>query len=380
MHAIADFFKGIFDTGLWPARWHCGYWSAFHGWLYITSDLLIWLAYFMIPVIIFRYVSKRKQVINYPGIYLLFAAFILLCGTTHVLDAAMFWVPMYRLNALVRCFTAIISLLTVYYLIKIIPVAFKQKTSVELERENSRRLYAELKLAEANKSLEAFASIASHDLQEPLRKIKTFSTLLYDANVESFTPESRDLANKIIHSTERMQTLIKDVMSLSTISDQISFQPVNISDAIAAAKEDLEIKIAEKNAIIHAGEIPPVKGNKNYLAQLFSNLISNAIKFNDNQPVIAIRGEAAGNRVMISVQDNGIGIHENDLPRIFDAFTRLNGKTEFEGSGIGLTICKKIVDIHHGTIRVMSKPGEGTTFTLDLPAADASDDHDQQPD
>src|SRR3954471_10457485 len=88
MHPIIDFFSGLFDTGLWPARWHCGYWSSFHGWLYISSDLMIWLAYFMMPIIIFNYVSRRKQVIKYPGIYLLFAAFILLCGTTHFLDAS----------------------------------------------------------------------------------------------------------------------------------------------------------------------------------------------------------------------------------------------------------------------------------------------------
>jgi two-component system, chemotaxis family, sensor kinase Cph1 len=369
MNSIIDFFRGLFDTSLWPARWHCGYWSDFHGWLYISSDLMIWLAYFMIPIIIFNYVSRRKQVIKFSGIYLLFAAFILLCGTTHFLDASMFWVPMYRLNGLVRFFTAVISLMTVYYLIKILPEAFKQKTSIELEGEINRREFAELKLAEANKSLLAFATIASHDLQEPLRKIKTFSSLLYEANAEKFSPESVEFANKIIQSTERMQALINDVLSLSTISEEIEFKTVQISDVVSNVKEDLEIKILEKQADIQCAEIPLVKGNKSYLTQLFLNLISNGIKFNHKKPVIMITGELVGSRVVIKVSDNGIGIGESDLDKIFEAFSRLNAKAEFDGSGIGLAICKKIVTIHNGKIRAISKPGEGTTFIFDLPLA-----------
>ena len=369
MKSVVDFLKGLFDSHLWPARWYCGYWSDFHGWLYIISDLMIWVAYFLIPVIIFNYVSKRKHVIKYPGIYLLFGAFILLCGTTHFLDASMFWVPMYRLNALVRFLTAVVSLLTVYYLIKILPEAFRQKTSIELEREIGRREIAELKLAEANRDLEAFASIASHDLQEPLRKIKTFSSLLYESNTADFTPESRDLTEKIIHSTERMQGLVNDVLSLSTLSEEITLDPVDIRKVISNALDDLEINIQEKAAFIHIGHIPPVSGNSNYLNQLFVNLISNAIKFTKQKPVISISGEQQGERVFIRIQDNGIGIEEKDISRIFEAFTRLNAKSEFEGSGIGLTICRKIVTLHKGTIRVNSKPGEGTVFIVDLPAA-----------
>jgi two-component system, chemotaxis family, sensor kinase Cph1 len=369
MHSITEFFKGLFDTDLWPARWHCGIWTSFHGWLYIVSDLLIWLAYFTMPVIIFSYVSKRKQVIKYSGVYLLFAAFILLCGTTHFLDAVMFWSPMYRLNALVRFFTAIVSLLTVYFLIKIIPEAFKQKTSIELEREIRRREFAELKLADANKSLEAFASIASHDLQEPLRKIMTYSKMLYDNNETSFSTENRELANKIVHSTDRMQTLVHDVLSLSTISSEIALEPVNIQKIISRIQEDLEIKIAETKAEIRVGEIPAVMGNESYLTQLFLNLITNAIKFTNQKPLISISGEVLGTRVYIHVKDNGIGIDHADTLKIFEAFSRLNPKLEFEGSGIGLTICQKIVSLHNGKIGVESTPGVGSTFTVDLPRA-----------
>lgn len=370
METIIKFFKGLFETDLWPPRWHCGYWSNFHGWLYILSDLMIWLAYFMIPIIIFSYVTKRKQVIKYPGIYLLFAAFILLCGSTHFLDSSMFWIPMYRLNALVRFVTAVVSLLTVYYLIKILPEAFKQKTSIELETEIGRRQLAEFKLSETNKRLEAFAYVASHDLQEPLRKIKTFTSLLNELDLERAGTESKYLTNKIIHSTERMQELISDVLNLSMIADKIEFKLVDIRQIIASVLEDLEIRIKGKKANILIGEIPLVKGNQTYLTQLFTNLISNAIKFNTDRPIISISGEKFGDKVNIHVTDNGIGIEERNISKIFDVFSRLNAKSEFEGSGIGLSICKKIVTIHHGTIRVKSTFGKGTTFSFDLPAHD----------
>ena len=195
MKPIGDFFKGLFDTRSWPPRCQSGHWSKFDGWLFIISDIMIWLAYFMIPIIILSYISKRRQRIRFSGIYLLFATFILLCGITHLLNAFMFWVPMYRLNTLVRFLTAIISLVTVYRIIKILPEAFKQKTNLELENEISRRELAERKLAEINKSMEAFATLASHDLQEPLRKIKTFSSLLYDANADKFDDKSKQYAN-----------------------------------------------------------------------------------------------------------------------------------------------------------------------------------------
>src|SRR5437762_2260812 len=119
MKEVFDFFQGLFATDKWPPRWKCGQWSDFHGWLYIVSDLMIWLAYFLIPVIILRYFSGRRNVIKFSKVYLLFATFILLCGTTHLVDAMMFWTPAYRFNALVRSATAIVSLFTVYHLVKI---------------------------------------------------------------------------------------------------------------------------------------------------------------------------------------------------------------------------------------------------------------------
>ncbi len=243
MEQIFDFLRGLFDTNLWPARWQCGKWSDFHGWLYIISDLTIWLAYFLIPVIILNYFSKRKSTLKFEKGYFLFAAFILLCGITHFLDAMMFWVPVYRFNALIRFLTAGVSMMTVFYLIKILPEVFKQKTSLELENEIVKRKEAELKLEEANNGLKAFAYVASHDLQEPLRKIRMYTSRLNEINAVKTDEVSKSYTDKIISASTKMQNLIEDVLKLSSISTEIDLQPVSVQEAVANAKDDLEIKI-----------------------------------------------------------------------------------------------------------------------------------------
>lgn len=369
MNQIIEFFRGLFDTHLWPARWYCGHWTDFHGWLYILSDLMVWAAYFLIPLIILHYASKKRTGLKFHKAYLLFAAFIVLCGTTHFLDALMFWVPLYRLNAIVRFLTGAVSLATVFYLIKILPEAFKQKTSLELEMEIARREEAERKLAEANKGLQAFAYIASHDLQEPLRKIRTFSSMLNKANEGAFDERSKELAQKINSSTQRMQNMIQDVLTLSTITNAAELVSVSTEDAVKRAKEDLEIKILEKNAVVKCGPLPMVKGNLAFLSQLFANLIGNAIKFCIGQPIVHISGEQKDDKVFIYVADNGIGMNKEDIEYIFLAFKRLHSRMQFEGSGIGLAISKKIIDLHNGKIRVESEPDKGTTFIIELPAA-----------
>lgn len=134
MKDVLDFFAKLLDSSDWPLRWHCGNWSSFHGWLYIVSDLLIWAAYFAIPVIIIRYITRQRQQ-RFFKLYILFAAFILACGATHFLDALAFWVPAYRLSALVRVVTAVISWITVFTLIRLLPHAFALKSPRDLEAE-----------------------------------------------------------------------------------------------------------------------------------------------------------------------------------------------------------------------------------------------------
>lgn len=368
MKEIIEFFEGLFRYDLWPARWHCGYWTDFHGWLYIASELMVWTAYFLIPLIILNYFSRKGPAIRFRKVYLLFATFILLCGATHFIDALMFWIPMYRFNAVVRLATGIVSLFTVYHLFRVLPELFKQKTNVELEREIHRRLEVEKKLEEANQGLAAFAYVASHDLQEPVRKMKTYLDLLSERNADHFDDKSRWYATRLSASAERMQNIIKDVLTLSSLREHTDLEPVNTNTLVQNAIDDLELPIAEKRARLQVDPLPDVRGNAAYLTQLFYNLIGNAIKFTVTDPVVQISGERIGDAAYIRVRDNGIGIDKENQQRIFGAFQRLHSKSEYEGTGIGLAIVKKIVDIHGGEIFVESTIGEGTTFTIKLPA------------
>jgi signal transduction histidine kinase len=366
MTQFYDFLSGLFATDKWPARWHCGQWSTFHGWLYIISDLVIWMAYFLIPYFIFDYLRKKRESLVLSRIYFLFASFILLCGSTHFLDALMFWVPMYRLSALVRFATAVVSMVTVYYMVKFLPEFFRQKTYNELLVEIERRKDAERKLAMANADLEKFAYVASHDLQEPLRKMIVFNQMLEQRNRDKFDDRSRELVEKTIRSSNRMQTLITDVLSLSKLTQDVPLGPVDLNVVISQAREDMEVKIGERNAKITVGDLPQVKGNQGYLLQMFYNLLGNALKFTHGQPEIDISSTIKDGYAYIAVKDNGIGIDKEYFEKIFLPFQRLNSSSEFDGSGIGLSLCYKIAHIHGGEIKVESEPGKGSTFIVKL--------------
>jgi PAS domain S-box-containing protein len=153
MKEIADFFGLLFDSNDWPPRWHCGKWTEFHGWLYIVSDLLIWSAYFAIPVVIIKYLS-RKQDARFIRLYFLFAAFILACGATHFFDAVSFWVPLYRLNALVRLVTGVISWITVFYIVRYLPKLISLRPLKDLEQEIEQRQQAEEQVSRLNAELD----------------------------------------------------------------------------------------------------------------------------------------------------------------------------------------------------------------------------------
>jgi PAS domain S-box-containing protein len=249
-----------------------------------------------------------------------------------------------------------------------------------LERERERTFK---ELNRSNKELEEFAYVASHDLQEPLRKIATFNERLRKKFGDVLGPEGRAYLDRIILSTDNMRMLIDNLLEFSRITrSSQAFELCNLNTIIREAIADQELKIEETGCVIHVSNMPSIEAVPMELKQLFTNLIGNAIKFRkkDVTPTILIKAEKISrlekNRFhlpvergffKIEVKDNGIGFEEEYSERIFQIFQRLHGKTEYAGSGIGLAICKKIVDNHEGTIFTQSKPGLGATFTLVLP-------------
>lgn len=532
MNEVWDFFSNLLDTSDFPPMWHCGYWSLFHGWLYIFSDVAIWMAYFAICIIIIKYISKKYDS-QYIRVYFLFAAFILACASTHLLDALMFWYPFYRVNALIRFLTAIVSWVTVFNLVKLLRIAFAQKSPGQLVAEIEHRKEIELqlkinnellteaqeiarlghwqwnvvtnkvtwsemtmklfgldesskemsyetyiqklhpedrqfvhesvmqafknknfpkfyhrivhnngqirimlskgeiildetgqiikmigtvqditdlknteeklliktqKLEASNIELQKFASITSHDLREPLRKIITFGSMLEKETKGILSEKGVLYLQKITSASLRMQKLVDDILDFSNLTVNNYFTgKVQLNAVVAQVLSDMEVSIENSDARIVVGKLPEIEGNPSQLGQLFQNLISNALKFKktDTAPFIEIKSEIVDSNSLqdmlpagiqynfsvvrnpeyqnseryckIYVHDNGIGFDEVYLDKIFLIFQRLHDKTKYEGTGIGLAICKKVVDLHNGYITAYSNTGEGATFIILLP-------------
>lgn len=248
-----------------------------------------------------------------------------------------------------------------------------QRASNELNQINSQ-------LEQSNFDLLQFASVASHDLKEPLRKIQTFGNLLHENIKDKIDSKDSNYLEKIIRSANRMQVLIQDILTLSKLSNSdIPYEPVNVEEIITNIIDDLDVSIKEKNVRIEMHDLPVIQAIPGQIHQLFQNLISNSIKFNNSgAPVIHISHEEIGEEdaqpfgidpkafVCIKLSDNGIGFDEQYKEKIFGIFQRLSG-SEYDGTGIGLAICKKIVDNHEGYIKAESKPGDGASFTIFLP-------------
>lgn len=224
-------------------------------------------------------------------------------------------------------------------------------------------------LMRSNLELEQFAYVSSHDLQEPLRKVTLFTEMLEQNLKEKAGPETKKYIENICAAVDRMRTLIQDLLAYSRLKrEEVVREPVDLSGILNQLLHDMDTVLAEKKATVHVGVLPVVKSNPSQMYQLFQNLIGNAIKFHrDEPPVVAIDSEAKGGEWVISVKDNGIGIDPKYSEQIFKVFQRLHGRERYPGTGIGLAICKKIVEQHGGKIWVESELGRGATFYFTLP-------------
>jgi signal transduction histidine kinase len=229
-------------------------------------------------------------------------------------------------------------------------------------------------LERSNRQLEEFAHAASHDLKEPIRKIQVFTALLKGQLSSQLKDSEVQTFERIEKSTSRMSLLVDDLLLYSHVS-QVPHKKelVNLNEVLRQVQEDLELDILQKNVTVNADSLPTVNGYRRQLQQMFQNLVSNAIKYGRAgvQPQLNILYNTAveHNRAyhVIEVRDNGIGFEQQYADKIFQIFTRLHGKNEYSGTGVGLSIVKKVIENHQGIIQVESMPGEGSTFKILLP-------------
>jgi PAS domain S-box-containing protein len=253
-----------------------------------------------------------------------------------------------------------------------------QKQAEEALRESEEKLrQSATQLERSNRELQDFAYVASHDLQEPLRKIVVFGERLKEKNADKFGPESVDYLERMQSAAGRMQTLINSLLAFSRVTTKAQpFTPVNLAEVAAAVVDDLEGRIELVKGRVDVGSLPVIDAEPVQVRQLLQNLIGNALKFRrpEEPPVVKVEAQIIPDPdtpekklCRLTVSDNCIGFDEKYLDRIFNVFQRLHTRNEYEGTGMGLAIVKKIALYHGGNVTAKSKPGEGSTFILTVP-------------
>ncbi|ELY92161.1 PAS/PAC sensor signal transduction histidine kinase [Natrialba hulunbeirensis JCM 10989] len=230
-------------------------------------------------------------------------------------------------------------------------------------------------LQQSNERLEQFAYAASHDLQEPLRMVSSYLQLIDQRYADELDADGQEFLEYAVDGAERMRSMIEGLLQYSRVESQGDpFDAVDLDVVVADVLGDLQLSIEEHGATITTDSLPTVEGDASQLRQVFQNLIDNAIEYSgDDPPRIHITAERTGNNWRVTVRDEGIGIDPEDADRVFEVFQRLHTRDEHAGTGIGLALCRRIIERHTGEIQVDSEPGQGAAFSFTLPALDDAD-------
>ena len=238
-----------------------------------------------------------------------------------------------------------------------------------LQEEQEKVELRNTELARANEDLDKFASMASHDLKSPLRNISSFIQLINRKIKKYDDPDLKEYLGFVRISANQMSQLIEDILQYSKVDSYLKdTEPVTLEDVILKAKNNLRSSITSKNALIEHDSLPIVRGYSSQLVLLFQNLIENGLKYNTSDiPSVKVTYKETPATHEIAFRDNGIGISDEYFSHVFEMFKRLHSSSKYEGSGVGLAICKKIIDAHQGTIRIESELDKGTIFHISLP-------------
>lgn len=390
---MLNFFSKLFETDFMP-HGMCYFWRPDVLWLNVVSDGLIAAAYFAIPVLLIELVRRRKN-LTFHWMFWMFAAFILLCGTTHLLNVLTVWDPVYRFDGLIKLLTGIASMGTAIALLRLLPrilaiplpeelaavnralaqqVAINRKTEEDLRSLNdqleSRVAERTAALERSNQDLSQFAYVASHDLQEPLRMISNYTQLLQRRYVSQMNDEAQSFMRFAVEGAGRMEDLVTDLLTYAQIDREAKpLREVDTRKAVEKAIDGLKLAIEREKAEITIDPLPIVLGDEAQVSQVFQNLISNSLKYRSTEPlqirIWAVPGSSS-KEWRFFIKDNGAGFDMQFRPRLFHMFQRLESRQP--GTGIGLALCKKIIQHHGGRIDIESRVGLGTTVFFTLPA------------
>ena len=392
MHEISDFFSNLFSADNFPARWHCGRWTSFHGWLYIISSILIALAYFSIPLILYSLIKRTKNKLPFLRIFWLFLLFILACGVTHVFDAVMFWYPVYRVSAIALFVTAVVSWLAVFGLYRVVPQALALKSPLmleniikertdELKKTNETLKKANIQLKKSEeitqrlvKQKDDFLNIVSHELKTPVTSLKAYTQILSMQENED-SEERKIMYAKMDIQIGKLTVLINDLIDTTKLDEGILVykkKKMNLSEVIIETTEEMQRTTPTHTILLKENEPIEVIGDKERIEQVINNFLTNAVKYSPDSELIIVRLYKENNMAVCSVQDFGIGIPADQYDEIFKKFYRGTGENlyTFPGMGLGLHIVKDIITRHDGKIWLESEEGKGSTFYFSLPVVE----------
>jgi len=401
---VLDFFSKLFDARFMP-HGHCFFWLPEILWLHVVSDGLIAGSYFLMPFALIQLARKRRD-LAFHWMFFLFGAFILACGATHVMSIWTLWIPMYRLEGVIKAATALVSVPTAILLIRLLPHAIAlpspaqlRSVNLELQNEISERKAAEERVRSlnemledrvaqrtkeledanralriANENLEQFAFSASHDLKEPLRNVAIYSQLLQKRYNGRFDDEANHFLGYLVQGAQRMDRLVTDLLIYTRVgvADQLEVTPVHSGKVLGIVLENLSEALKSHQVAVTSDSLPIILMSETSLEQVLQNLIENAIKYRSEgvSPAVHVSATLSSGDWLFSVSDNGIGIAPEYHEQVFGIFKRLHGAgSKISGTGMGLAICRRIVSRAGGRIWVESALGEGSTFYFTVPAS-----------
>jgi signal transduction histidine kinase len=335
--------------------------------LHVTSDAVIALAYFSIPLSLVWFVRRRHD-LAFSWVFVMFGAFILLCGTTHLFQIWTLWYAQYYAEGAVKAATALVSLATAAALVPILPRALALRSPAQLEAEVAHRT---ADLARAHRDLETIFFVASHDLREPIRTIQSFSELVRARYGGKIDEKGMGYLDRIERASVRMNTLLESLLELSRAQRfDVPADPVSTGDVVRNVLERLSDRIRATNAQVAVRDpLPQIRVNPTWAAAAMYNLISNALKYTvpGEAPCIEVEeyvprpGEPAG--VGLVVKDRGVGISPQLRDRVFELFFRGVGR-EVEGTGTGLAIVRQVAERHGGAAWVRARDGGGSELVV----------------
>ncbi len=386
---MSEYFSKLFDTSDFPARWHCGNWSDFLGWLHILSDLATFSAYFAIPAVLFYFARKRND-FPFTSLVWLFGAFILACGTVHLVDAIIFWYPIYRIGGMMKFVMAIISWVTIITLIRYIPsimhlpsmAATNDRLKLEIiqrEQTEQRLKESEASALAASKAKSAFLANMSHEIRTPMAAMLGYADVLLDHLKD---PDNRNCVLVIKQNGQHLLELINDILDLSRIEAgklDVEIEPISLVQFVSNLHSQMCVRSQEKGLsfdVKFASEIPDrIRTDSTRLRQVLINLIGNAIKFTEKGRVQLAVYMSQTNELAFSVRDTGIGISQEQQKRLFKPFSQGDSSVTrtYGGSGLGLDISNRLTRMLGGSISIESKLGVGSTFTVTIPILSTDD-------